>query len=194
MNTTSIVVELLVVGFLCFLSLVAVLAVAAGCDMEELMTLASRVELPFQLAAAYVAGIVWNRLCDQCFHHVDIKLIRSNGYATREAFQLARTKVIQTSDRLRDHLAYFRNLIRVTRATTVTAAVYCLLFPFAPLRVFPFIETERQGVIALILLDIALFAAGFAWYKLEDGYIASVRDSLHVINRPNDAMLTEGIA
>jgi hypothetical protein len=51
MSATSIVVELLVVGFLCFLSLTALFAVAAGFDMEQLLMLTGRIELPFQLAA-----------------------------------------------------------------------------------------------------------------------------------------------
>lgn len=181
MSTTSIVVELLVVGFLGFLALAPVTVVAGGWEMSTLAVLVGELQLPFQLAAAYVFGIIWNRVCDQCFHHVDIRIIRRYGYTDRAAFQLARTHIIQSSVPLREHLSYFRNLIRVSRATTISAAAYCLVFPFAPLLVAPFISSTRQGMVFLILIDVLLFGAGFAWFKLEDGYVATVRDSQVVL-------------
>ncbi len=100
--------------------------------------------------------------------------------------------MIRTSETLRDHLGYFRNLIRVTRATALVTLMYVLVFALRPAWLLPDVASFARGSVALVLLMTAAATTVFAWARLESGYVAAVTDAASSIAKATNSADAKG--
>lgn len=175
-------VEIIIVGFCFFLSIVPPLAWLFQIDPREILTFYVNVPIQFQLLISYMAGVVWNRFCDQIFHLVDVDIICAR-FTDRAAYQLARIRVILAGDAISLHVNAYRNLIRVARSTAVLVFSYLLFTPvylafIPPISLLPAINK----IILFCLQVVALILSIFAWYRLQKGYVAAIYDAEHVLS------------
>jgi len=181
MPTSALLVEIVIVGFSFFLSLLPFVVIIFKIEPNMVLTFYSNIPLQYQIAAAYAAGVIWNRVCDQLFskfdHQITLSLFRS-----KKLFQAIRIQVIMEGESIRDYMGNFRSLIRVTRS----AAVLLLIYTFAtPVYLFDSSVPQNMvlsGKIAIILLELILTALSvYAWFRLVRGYVAAIKDAHDVV-------------
>lgn len=183
METTALLVEIVIVGFGFFLSLVPALTIATGVPPLDVLCFYASVPLVFQLAASYAAGVFWNRVCDQVFHPLDGKIVRSR-FSSRDEYQAARIEAVVEGKSIRDYLANYRSLIRISRASSVLLFVYLVASPLWVGTLPPLAELPAFRKLALLVLELGLLSASvYAWYHLQRGYVSAVSDAHHAIVR-----------
>src|SRR6266542_4255629 len=101
MPTTTLLVEIVIVGFSFFLCLLPFSTLLFQLRPETVLQFYADIPIQFQLAAAYSAGVIWNRICDQIFHKFDDRIIASK-FLSRKAYQAARITVIYNKESIRD--------------------------------------------------------------------------------------------
>lgn len=174
MPTTALLVEIVIVGLLFYLSALPFIDLLFQPGPESVMEFYTNVPLQYQLVAAYAAGVIWNRICDQVFKRVDNKLILSK-FSSKEDYQAARIMVVLHSESLRDYIGNFRSLIRISRATSVLFGIYAVAMP-----IYAFVsdianELTSRNKLALIIINLVfLLASTYAWFRLERGYVSAV--------------------
>lgn len=185
MPTTALLVEIVIVGFTFFLSIIPLIDAIFGVRPQSVLTFYENVPIQFQLAAAYAAGIIWNRVCDQIFHRLDERIIRSK-FTSRETYQAARIKVVLQGESIRDYIGNFRSLIRVSRACSVLFVIYGLALPFYIFNPMPLIAMNALSKILIILFEFVVLSVSiYAWLRLERGYVSAVCDAYTAIVSDN---------
>lgn len=181
MPTTALLVEIVIVGFSFFLSILPVVALVFQADPKSVLTFYNDVPIQFQLAAAYAAGVTWNRICDQIFHKLDERIIQSK-FSSRVNYQAARIKVVLQGESIRDYVGNFRSLIRVCRASTILLAVYSIVIPIYMITASTTLLLGTLSKWGIVLLVLLLFvASAYSWLRLERGYVAAIHDAYAVI-------------
>jgi hypothetical protein len=180
MPTTTLLAEIVIVGFLFFLSVLPFATVIFQTDPQSILTFYGGIPLQFQLAAAYVAGVVWNRVCDQAFSKLDERIIRSK-FPSKETYQAARIEVVLQGEQIRDYIGNFRSLIRIARASSILLLVYLVAVPVYIFGSSAAISFNTANRIAIVFSELLLSVASiYAWFRLERGYVAAVYDAYSV--------------
>jgi hypothetical protein len=183
--TTGLLVEIVVVGFTFFLCLVPLVSAFRDLPLVSIVDWFGRVPVQYQLVAAYVAGIIWNGVCDQCFHVFDDCVIRSR-FESRVTYQNARIEVVLESESMRQYLSSQRSILRVVRAFAVVALIYLLATPIYLVHIEPLASfVFAQQVEIMVFEGLLLMASFYAWYRLESGYVAAISDAHDAVRRKN---------
>lgn len=183
MPTTALLVEIVIVGFTFFLSLLPAAAIVFQVRPDVILLFYSSIPIQFQLAAAYAAGVIWNRICDVLFSRFDDKIVLSM-FASKKVFQAARIEVVMEGEAIRDYMGNFRSLIRVTRATTILLLIYAIAIPIYLYGFFVLKEMGGWNAVAIIVFELFLTSSSsYAWYRLERGYISAVKDAYKVVEK-----------
>ena len=173
MNTTSLLIELLISGLAFLFSLFPIIAYLFDVDIIEVMKIFSGLALPYQLLLIYALGIIWNRVCDEVFWPIEEKIIK-HRFTTKENFTSAKIRVfMKENSSMVDYLGKIRSLLRITRIISV--------FPLISLIELPLIMHygHVQFTIVKLLLVIFIgmsFAAlsSYTWYRFQRSYVKVV--------------------
>ena len=183
MPTTALLVEIVIVGFTFFLSLLPAASIVFQVKPDVILLFYSSIPIQFQLAASYAAGVIWNRVCDLIFSRFDDKIVLSM-FTSKKLFQAARIEVVLEGESIRDYMGNFRSLIRVTRATTILLFIYAIAIP---IYLYSFFVPKVMGgwnAIAIIIFELFLtLSSSYAWYRLERGYISAVKDAYTIVEK-----------
>jgi hypothetical protein len=177
MTTTTLLVEIIIVGYLFFLTFAPIVSIIFNIDIKQIFLVFKSIDIQYQLIAAYVIGIIWNRVCDQFFHLFDIKIILEK-FSDRIQYQERRVRIISTkNENMYNYISNFRSLIRVTRATTILIYVYTLASPLIINRTPELSKLSNLNHLFIYAIEILLCVGSiFAWYRLERGYVAIIHD------------------
>lgn len=171
MNTTYLLIELLIAGFLFFLSLIPFAVLILGYELESVLTFHLSIYWPYQILAAYSAGIVWNRICDEIYSYFENKIILSK-FNSKEDYISARLKVILHGAPVKNYLETLRSLLRVSRVFSITSVIYSISVPFFLLGLNDM--PPSQILLIMIILILFTIASIYAWYKFQRSYIKVV--------------------
>ena len=166
MNTTSLFVELVVIGIGAGFWIVLIVFAIFGYfwvptgNMFSFMT-----AIPF-LAMIYVLGKVSDRLIDKLFDKYWGSKIRESKFKDSVEYFRARRKVITSSDRMADIIEYSRSRLRICRGWAVHSLLIAISIPiFAYAQLSPAMadKVTLTGVSIFCLLALASF---FGWKYL----------------------------
>lgn len=174
MTTTSLFVELVIIGIGAFLWVFLILSGVIGyswipfekiAPLRELIVLAALLPV---LSITYVFGIVVDRIADSAFSVWDKKL-RDKYFIESTDYQQARTIIYDQSQSLRDWFQYGRSRLRVCRGWAINA-VLCVfglnIFIWSQqLEGVPKWRITWIGSLFLILLTIGAIRG---WQKLTE--------------------------
>jgi hypothetical protein len=182
MPTTALLVEIVIVGFGFFITVLPIISLLFNVDPKIVMDFYNKIPIQFQLTAAYAAGVMWNRICDQIFSKFDDFSINSK-FSTKSIFQKARIEVVLEGVSIRDYIGNFRSLIRVSRGLTVLMLVYflstILIALFRPNLLYG--RTGWQIIPIIFLEGVFLGISFYSWLRLSIGYVAAVYDAYSII-------------
>ncbi len=185
MNTTSIFVELVIIGFqsLIWVGLFVLTIVGPQkMPIEKLLTLNMAVPA---LAAGYILGILIDRLSDIAFIPADHRLRKEHDLHDLPPFLTMRFYILHKSKDSYDQLEYTRSRLRIARA----AFLNFILISIASM-LFVLIRMQ-QAFSAFQLLATSLFLGGMgllltwisyrAWAALTHTYIDSTVTAFKVV-------------
>lgn len=116
MATTQLFVELLVIGFGALLWLALLGAALLGCDLTSLVEKSQSLwALPPLLSAAYVFGILIDRVADWIFESQDRRHLKKHFGTDRDGYYAARRILVVHGPQLWAHLEYGRSRLRICR-------------------------------------------------------------------------------
>jgi hypothetical protein len=167
MNTTSLFVELIVIGvgaviwlFLCVFSLVPFPAI----DPSNFSTLVSLAPV---LSIAYVLGIIVDRISDALFEKVFIQKIHSRYYGSKDEYKNDRRFVYLHGGSLVDLLEYGRSRLRICRGWFLNSILILVMMNlFLNSRIQDFDFRMRLSLLGNTLCLLLIASSYFAWYQL----------------------------
>lgn len=168
MSTTSLFVELVVIGVGAAVWLALAVLSVFGCAWLPPPSSIALPALVPALALMYVLGIVVDRIADDLFQPWDGRL-RWKRFRAADDYQRARTIVYDQSDSLRDWFQYNRSRLRICRGWVINSLL-CILSANA----FIWLQMDggpRWAVSLFTTVALALLTAGLcsAWHRLADG-------------------------
>src|SRR5689334_14102542 len=129
MQTTELIVEILVIGGGVSICLTPVVAYLLGVPPS---TLLSRLDLKeflvVVITAVYPLGIVWNRVADGLFSRAERKL-RAQYFDSDDNYHLSLIRIYLKNTSFGDRLYQVRSLYRIARASTLTFLLAAAVFP-----------------------------------------------------------------
>lgn len=172
MQTTSVLVELLIIGGALVLTLFAPSCRLLGLDPTQV---ASSIELKDALVIAfcvsYPLGIAWSRVCDWLTSAVDNR-IQARFFTEPESYHKSLAIVLRSPSPLAESMTQVRSTYRVARASSVTFLLASVLTLSGWIPTTEAID-GRRSAIALLLL--AASAASFwSWLHLRASYLKYV--------------------
>lgn len=181
MPTTALLVEIVIVGYGFFATLIPIISLIFGVEINTILDFYAKVPIQYQLGLAYSTGIVWNRICDQMFSKVDDKMIEAR-YPSKKAFQKARIEVIMQGESVRDYVGNFRSLIRVNRALCVTIAVYLFCSPMLIVYRPDLLPNQLYSLSSIVFLEIVfLLISVYGWHRLNNAYVSQIVDAHSIV-------------
>lgn len=181
MPTTALLVEIVIVGYGFFATLIPIICLFFGIEMSKILDFYAKVPIQYQLGLAYSAGIVWNRICDQIFSGVDDKMIEAR-FSSKKAFQKARIEVIMQGESVRDYIGNFRSLIRVNRALCVMLTIYLICTPFLLTYRINLVPSQLLSLPAIAFSEIILLVISvYGWYRLNNAYVSQIIDAHAIV-------------
>ena len=192
MQTTVIIVELLVIGGGVALLLLPLVALLLGTSVTDLATGIDLADfLIVAVCAVYPIGIVWSRICDLMSSPLDRRLIATvfakdgrDGVEGRKAYENALIHVHILAADLAASLAQYRALFRVARATCFVSFIGAFWIPVALARE-PGFALSRAGMILIGALTFGLsIGAGASWLHLRKTYLWWVKTANEILMSP----------
>ena len=168
MSTTSLFVELLVIGSGVFVWLILLLFAAYGVDVLPLTQTVVLVSAVPVLSLIYVLGIVWDRVADA---------LRHSQFNDIGEYYNARRLILTQSSQLSELLEYGRSRLRICRGWTLNAPLIGI-----SLNLLLFSEAERvdsvasASVAATILSVVLMSGSWFAWNSLAKAEYRKIRE------------------
>lgn len=185
MNTTSLLIELLISGLAFFITLVPIVAYGFNLKLQEVILKFSELLLPYQLLLIYALGIIWNRLCDEIFWVYEKKIIEKR-FKDKENFTAAKIKVLMKENSpMIDYLGKIRSLLRITRITSVFTLIVLVEFPF--LFHFGLLQLPTKQIFILVIVTLfLLFLSIYTWYRFQRSFVKVVFYAhIHLMNEEN---------
>jgi hypothetical protein len=186
MNTTSLFVELVVIGIGAGFWVALIIAAIFGCawipDGNMFSLIAA---IPF-LAVIYVLGIVSDRLIDKLFDFFRGTTIRSKYFKSSAEYYEARRKVIASSDRIADVIEYSRSRLRICRGWAVHSILIALAIPVFAFSQFPgdlAIKISTSGIVVFCVLGISSY---YAWKFLNNMQYLKIKEQAEFLDKNLD--------
>lgn len=165
-GTTSLFVEILVVGF--GASVWVSLFLLAAIDVQlNTVDLPAAAALPI-IALVYVLGIVTDRAADALFQPIANRMMRV-WFGSRDAYERAFVAVYR-EDGLRSQVEYSSHRLRIVRGYVLNALLTLPGIPlFLATNTFEGVDETTVGWASAIGVVVLLVAAVHAWYRLRAG-------------------------
>ena|SRR5688572_5424196 len=171
MQTTAILVELLIVGGSLMLVIFPPLCALLGLDPA---TVANGLSLKDALIMAFVAyplGIIWSRFCDWATKSIDRRIKRRYFLSPDDqGYHLALSKLLAADTPLADSMGQTRCSYRVARASVFTFLVAALVIVLQDTSVPELVDSRARNILVLALL-LGSAASFWSWYHLRDSYL-----------------------
>ena len=177
MSTTSLFVELIVIGVGAALWVGLLIISVFGYDDAVMKTLASPVATVVLLSVIYLLGIVTDRIADLIFDKRWGSAIRKQWFDSVEDYYRARSDIFEKSQLASELLEYSRSRLRICRGwafNSVISAVALTIFLFTPS--YPTLDKPRLfafGTLGLLLLALG---AWYSWKKLAESEYRRVHE------------------
>lgn len=181
MATTSLIIELLIIGFSVILSLIPLIATALNLNIQNYELGFIQLPLHIQLATAYLVGVIWNRIRNVTLNWYELIIIRKY-FQTKEEFQYTRLRVISDNEQAGKYIEMQRGIVRICGALSIIILVN--IFGVIVLSVLQKLVISIEFILYLEILLIFLFVIVFySWYKLEKGYISAIYTINQIITK-----------
>ena len=184
MNTTSLFVELLVIGVGAAIWVLLLTLSIFGYEwFPPDKTLSILDAIPI-LAVVYVLGIVSDRMIDLLFSHLWGSKARLQQFPDAKAYHEARRKVLTSSDAMSKMIEYSRSRIRICRGWSVhSILIACAIIIFAWTRL-----PDRQLAVGVSIFGATAFfflgfASWYAWRYLNATQYLKIRDYAEFLDR-----------
>ena len=176
MYTTSLIVELLVIGFNGLAWILLIILSVFGYDFNIDVSELAIGSLPV-LCLAYIVGIVTDRVADVIFEKLWTDSFKNDLFKSRTEYHDSRTKIIMNSDRLAEIIENGRSRVRICRGCAFNSFVTIICF-----NVFVWARVLGTGAalgIALfgnLFLTLLCIGLWFAWKKLITASYIKIRE------------------
>jgi hypothetical protein len=182
MSTTSLFVELIVIGSGVFLWLVLAALALFGISvlaLDQTILVASAIPM---LSLIYVLGTVWDRLADSIFGRVWGDGLRSSEFEDIAEYYDSRRVILTKSPELSELLEYGRSRLRICRGWTLNAPLIGLSLIYLLLSQPGLVENTLTACVAVASASIALtVGCWFAWNSLAKAEYRKVREQAQYI-------------
>ena len=186
MNTTSLFVELIVIGAGVFVGIVLLLFAFVGVDLDQVdNSLLVGSAIP-ALAFIYVLCIICDRIADNLFDRFCRQALKQAYFQSDSEYYLARRNIILNSAPLAELLEYGRSRLRICRGWTINALLIgCALNLFA-WRQGEAVPRAMEFSIAgsLVCLGVAI-GSWYAWRNLAAVEYRKIRDQSRFLSSEN---------
>ena len=177
MNTTSIFVELIVIGIGAAAWIITLILGFAGLSLGDIVgTFKTETAIPL-LAVVYVLGIIIDRLADTSFDKIWGNSLRDKKFDTVGEYYNARRNILINSERLSELLEYGRSRLRICRGWCFNAAAMAISFNIylllAPETSFNKIAAGLTGTLLCAFLALGTW---YAWKKLTQAEYRKVKE------------------
>ena len=176
MNTTSIFVELVIIGLHTFIWMGLLVLTFIGyqnLDLEKVFTL--NLALPI-LAITYILGILVDRVSDMARTAQDMRLRSRYDFQRLPGFNSMRFYILSKSSNIYQQLEYTRSRLRIARASILNfafTAIAAALFVWFQLGKTLAVEHRVMTCIAAMLAGALLTWISYeAWAALSNTYTA----------------------
>ena len=186
MNTTSLFVELIVIGIgAAFWMALIIFAIFGYSWIPEGNMFSFFVAIP-SLAFIYVLGIVSDRLIDKFFDKIWGSNLRTNYFADSIEYFKARRIVITSSDRMADIIEYSRSRLRISRGWAVHSLLIALTIP-----VFTYVQLPEEialnvSVFGGLLFTLLAAASYFSWKYLTKMQSLKIKEQAAFLSENKD--------
>ena len=177
MNTTSLFVELVVIGVGVLIWLLLLLVAFFGLPVmppDNALLLATALPV---LALIYVLGIVWDRLADVVFNRLWGRQLRDRYYDDIGAYYDDRRTILMNAPALAELLEYGRSRLRICRGWALNALLIGLTLMLVFMRQ-PDAAQPLSGLLLAASLASLLLALGawLAWRNLTLSEYRKIRE------------------
>lgn len=188
MNTTSLFVELVVIGIGAGLWITLVIFTIFGygwvptTKIDAVLIISA---IP-TLTMIYVLGIVSDRLIDKLFDSIKGNKLKLQYFDNSSEAYEARRKVITSSDRMADIIEYNRSRLRICRGWTVHSILIAIMIPvFAMTRLSenPDNIAFKVAVFGFILFCGLGFSCYLAWQYLNHAQYLKVKEQAEFLKK-----------
>jgi hypothetical protein len=167
MKTTSLFVEILVIGGGILSALSPVILLLLGATFEDIAAAAQVKDLiAISVVVIYPLGLLWSYVADACFSRANSTILKSFELSSEE-YHRTLLALHQSSPGLVEGMTLVRTSYRIARATTMSLLVFVVAFLVANC-----VEPRRVPVLPLVGLCVG-FMVGFyhCWHHLRTTYI-----------------------
>jgi hypothetical protein len=167
MSTTSLFVELIVIGVSTLIWIVLLIFAVFGYTWMPIDILLSPAAAVPVLAIVYVLGIISDRIADAVFDRIWSDDLRGPYFPDKAAYYQARRRILIHSERLSDLLEYGRSRLRICRGwafNSILIAIAGNAFLWANFGDLP--SALPVSVFSSLFLLLLSFGAWFAWQRL----------------------------
>ena len=188
MNTTSLFVELVVIGVGAAIWVVLLIFMAFGYEWvpsEKALSIPAAIPI---LAVVYVLGIVSDRMIDILFDYVWGKTFRKKHFPRTGDYHEARRKVLTRSDAMAHIIEYSRSRLRICRGWSVHSiliAITLVVFSWTQLSDHSLrMRVSLFGGLAFCFLGVTSW---YAWRYLNTTQYLKVYEQAAFLDRTTDS-------
>jgi hypothetical protein len=182
MSTTSLFVELIVIGSGVFLWLLFLSLACFGISdiaLDQTILVASAIPV---LSFIYVLGTVWDRLADAFFGRVWGDGLRSSEFEDVADYYDSRRVILTRSPELSELLEYGRSRLRICRGWTLNAPLVGLSLELYLFRRPDLLENTFSVCVLVAAVSVALtLGCWFAWSSLAKAEYRKVKEQARYI-------------
>ncbi len=173
MSTTTLLVEILIVGILAAISLYLPLLTFTSFRLDNI----SNLSVFLQIGVIYTAGIIWNRVCNLVFSLFEKRITNTIFLDKREWFR-AKLKVMASGGKLSEYTEVLRSFVRISRAVALLALIHGVTI---------FIDSSTVTHSGFTKIQVSTFytlllsSSLFSWYWHRRGYLLTVKTAQEIL-------------
>jgi len=178
MNTTSLLIELIVIGSFGLIWIDPIIKYMFDFSIFTTKVFFSQyIFIP--IVVIYFLGMCLNFISDIIFHKLDENI--SKNYGGKKNIQKLKSKIIVLSSEGANYIYKRRSIVRIFRANTINIFIICLQVCFGCNLVFLTGLSTPRWVVILLLLCIIITIFG-AYIRTLKGYFENIKIAGEIIN------------
>lgn len=182
MNTTSLLIEIIVIGAVALLWLVPPVLSIAPNQLHHLLRSSTPAVLVVGIAILYAVGLTINFLSDRLMSPIQRRLAKELG--GKRQLQKARAHVLLQGAPAVEYLHQRRSIVRIFRAMALNAALIALVWAWGSAPEIQTFGAARWAVVATAI--VACLIATWAFIRTLRGYFSLLLDLKEVVNGTRD--------
>jgi hypothetical protein len=185
MSTTSLFVELIVIGVSTLVWLALLIFAVFGYAWVPIDVLLSPAAAVPVLAVVYVLGIISDRIADAVFDRIWSDDLRGPYFQNKAEYYQARRRILIHSERLSDLLEYGRSRLRICRGwafNSILVAIALNAFLWTNFGNLP--STWPVSIFSSIFLLALAVGAWFAWQRLVKAEYRKIKEQAAIFMSP----------